>query len=157
MADEKRRRMYRPAPVSSLIESVFAGTAAGKRLHEGRIWEVWEEAVGKGIAKHATPVAFREGVLTLRVDSAPWMQQLTYLKKDLITKVNALLEEEMVQDIFLKAGQVKLPPAPPPFKPKRRQLTEAERAWVVEQAQEVTDPELRAVFENLIRKDLESR
>jgi len=150
--------MYRPAAVSSLVEGVFAGTAAGKRLREGRIWEVWEEAVGKGIARHATPVSFRDGVLTLRVDSAPWMQQLTYLKKDIISKVNDRLEEEMVCDLFLKAGRApKLPAAPPPYQPKRRPLSEEERAWVAEQAREIEDPELRAVFERLIARDLENR
>lgn len=146
--------MRRPAAVSDLLNAVLRGTPAEKRLHEGRIWMVWEQAVGTRIASHASPAAFRDGTLTLTVDSAPWMQQLTYLKKELIAKVNEQLREEMVTDIYMKGGRVVVPPpaAAPPVD-RRRQLSAEELAWITEQAQSVADPELRAVFESLIKKD----
>ena len=150
--------MHRPTNVSDILSAVLRGTPAEKRLSEGRIWVVWEQAVGSRIASHAVPAAFREGTLTLTVDSAPWMQQLTYLKQELVTKVNAELREEMVKEIHMKAGMVKAP-APPaaPWVQKRRQLSEDELNWITEQSQSVTDPELRAVFERLIKKDRENR
>ena len=150
--------MQRPAAISGLLSAVLRGTPVEKRLHEGRIWVVWEQAVGSRIASHAVPAAFRDGTLTLTVDSAPWMQQLTYLKQELIAKVNGELGEEMVKDIFMKAGRVKVP-APPatPWVKERRQLSEDELSWITEQSQSVTDPELRAVFERLIKKDRENQ
>jgi len=149
--------MRHPAAVSGLLSAFLRGTPAEKRLDEGRIWLVWEQAVGSRIASHATPSAFRDGTLTLTVDSAPWMQQLNYLKQELIAKANQELGEEMVKDIYLKAGRVKAP-APPaaPWAPKRRQLSPEEIAWIAEQAESVSDPDLRGVFERLIRKDRES-
>ena len=150
--------MRRPAAVSDLLGAVLRGTPAEKRLDEGRIWLVWEQAVGNRIASHAVPAAFRDGTLTLTVDSAPWMQQLNYLKQELITKVNGELREEMVKEIYMKAGRVKAP-APPaaPWVQKRRQLSAEELAWITEQSDSVTDPELRAVFERLIMKDRENK
>jgi predicted nucleic acid-binding Zn ribbon protein len=150
--------MRRPAPVADLLSALLRGTPAEVRLKEGRIWLIWETAVGSRIASHATPAAFREGVLTLRVDSAPWMQQLTYLKRDLIAKVNQELGEELVKDLFMKGGKV-TPTAPveKAAPPKRRELSKAELSWVSEQSESVTDPELRAVFDSLIRKDRENR
>ena len=147
-----------PAAVSGLLSAYLRGTPVEKRLHEGRIWLVWEQAVGSRIASHAQPSAFRDGTLTLTVDSAPWMQQLTSLKQELITKVNGELHEEMVKDIYMKAGPVKVaaPPAAS-FVRKRRQLSADELTWINEQAVSVTDPELRAVFESLIKKDRENR
>jgi predicted nucleic acid-binding Zn ribbon protein len=148
--------MHRPAPISGLLSAYLRGTPVEKRLEEGRIWMVWEQAVGNRIASHAVPCAFREGVLTLTVDSAPWMQQLTYLKQELIRKVNSELRQEMVKEIQMKAGRVKVPVAPAkPWVQQRRQLSADEIAWVTEQAESVTDPELREVFERLIRKDRE--
>jgi predicted nucleic acid-binding Zn ribbon protein len=150
--------MRRPAAVADLLSAILRGTPAEKRLHEGRIWVVWESAVGSRIASHAAPAAFRDGTLTLAVDSAPWMQQLTYLKKELIAKVNGELGEEMVKDIYMKAGKVATAtPAEKPKAAKRRELTDVERSWIAEQAASVTDPDLRAVFESIIRKDLEGR
>jgi len=150
--------MLRPAPVSDLLGAFLRGTPAEKRLKEGRIWVVWEQAVGSRIASHAVPAAFREGTLTLTVDSAPWMQQLNFLKRELMAKVNGELGEEVVKEIYMKAGRIK-PPAPPAaaVKKTRRQLSAEELAWITEQSRSVTDPELRAVFESLIRKDKENR
>ncbi|MBU5636011.1 DUF721 domain-containing protein [Geomonas sp. Red69] len=147
--------MKRPAPVTDLLTALLRGTPAELRLKEGRIWEVWDEAVGSKIALHAQPASFREGTLTLHVDSSPWLQQLTYLKKDLIAKVNEALDEELVKEIQLKGGKVRSAAAKPQQAPKRRKLSEDEQAWIKEQAETVTDPELRAVFESLIRKDKE--
>ena len=150
--------MHRPAAISGLLSAYLRGTPVEKRLEEGRIWVIWEQAVGNRIASHAVPCAFREGTLTLTVDSAPWMQQLTYLKQELIGKVNEALGEEMVKEISMKAGRVKAPAAPAaPWVQKRRQLSADELAWVNEQAESVTDPELREVFERLIRKDRENQ
>lgn len=150
--------MRRPAAISDLLSAVLRGTPAEKRLSEGRIWLVWEQAVGSRIASHASPAAFRDGTLTLTVDSAPWMQQLNFLKKELIAKVNGELREELVKEIYLKAGRVSVPKPPAaPWVEKRRQLSAEELAWISEQSVSVADPELRAVFESLIKKDRENR
>lgn len=150
--------MRRPAAVSDLLDSLLRGTPAEKRLKEGGIWLVWDRAVGKRIAAHAQPAAFRDGTLTLHVDSAPWLQQLNFLKKELISKVNDALGEEMVKDIYLKGGKVKPPTSAEPSKPvQRRELSPEERSWVEEQSRTIDDPDLRAVFESLIRRDRENR
>ena len=154
----KRPRMRRPAAVSDLLGGILRGTPVEKRLKEGRIWLVWEDAVGKRIASHAQPAAFRDGTLTLNVDSAPWMQQLTYLKKDLIAKVNGELGEELVKDLYMKSGKVAVAvSAEKPRTAQRRELSDEERSWIAEQSQSVTDPELRAVFDSLIKKDREAK
>ena len=155
-SSDKRPKMKRPAVVSDLLSALLRGTPAEQRLKEGRIWMVWEDAVGSGIAAHAQPAAFRNGVLTLHVDSGPWLQQLNFLKKDLIRKVNDELEEEMVKELQLKAGKVKSPSPPPPSEPvQRRKLSEDERHWIADQTETLRDPDLRAALENLIRKDRE--
>ena len=150
--------MKRPAPISGLLSAFLRGTPAEKRLNEARIWVVWEQAVGSRIASHAVPAAFRDGVLTLAVDSAPWMQQLTYLKEELIAKVNAELHDEMVKEIYMKAGRVNKPAAPAaPVVEKHRQLSAEELNWISEQSALIADPDLRAVFDSLIKKDRENR
>jgi predicted nucleic acid-binding Zn ribbon protein len=150
--------MRRPAAIGDILSGVFAGTPAEMRLREGRIWLVWDQAVGAKIASHAQPATFRDGTLTLNVDSAPWMQQLNFLKREMIAKVNAELGQEMVRDLYFKAGRVvRQAPEPKPEKEKRRPLSDQELSWVSEQAASVEDPDLRAVFENLIKRDLQNR
>jgi predicted nucleic acid-binding Zn ribbon protein len=71
-----------------------------------QVWKLWDDAVGDTIAKNAKPEAFKGRLLLVRVNSSPWMHHLQFLKKDIIKKVNAALEKDLVQDIKFKIGPV---------------------------------------------------
>ena len=157
MADT-RKKMPRPMALADLLATAFHGKPAEKRLKEGKIWLVWDAVVGRQIAAKARPVSFRDGILTVAVASPPWMQQLNFLKKDIADKVNARLGEELIRDIYLKAGQPQpLPPYPKPPKKAKRQLTEEETRRIGEQTAAVSDPELREAFARVLARDLEEQ
>ena len=139
--------MKSPSELSSLLPALFSGKPLGTRLRESAIWRVWDQAVGQPIASKARPAAFREGTLTVIVSSAPWMQQLGFLKRQMIEAVNKALGEELVTEIYLKAGRVS--PPPPSLRPPRRparHLTPEERARIEQEASAIPDEELRAAF-----------
>ena len=150
---EKRSRLPYPAAMSELMTAVFHGTPTGNRLREGKIWLVWDKAVGKQIANRARPVYFRDGTLTVAVSSAPWMQQLTFLKKGIMEKLNSMLGEEIVRDIYLKAGTTdrKVKKTAPEKLPKR-ELTPVEKQKIAKQTDFVNDPELRQALQELLEK-----
>lgn len=156
MAD-KRMKMPRPVAVAALLGAAFSGTPTEKRLKEGNIWLEWDSAVGKQIAGRARPVSFRDGTLTVAVESAPWMQQLTFLKKGIMEKLNARLGEEMVRDIYLKAGRPeKKPSQKTPVKRNARPLLAGELQKIAEQTDSVTDPELREALAELLARHMET-
>ncbi|HEY5973622.1 MAG TPA: DUF721 domain-containing protein, partial [Geobacteraceae bacterium] len=154
---EKRPRMRRPAPVADLLEGILAGKPLAKRLHEGKLWPLWNRVVGPQIAGRAQPATFRDGVLTIIVGSAPWRQQLTFLKGEIIAKLNEAMGEPLVTDLFLKAGS--LPPAasPAPTRPPRRPLTATEQEQIASQTADIPDPELRAALAELLSRHLAER
>jgi hypothetical protein len=139
--------MKRPAAVSELLSTLFAGTPAANRLKEGAIWEVWSSAVGAQIASRARPCAIRNGVLTVVVSSAPWMQQLNFMKVQIREKLNDAVGEELVKDIYLKSGSLREEvenSAPRTFKKmEQRALSSEEKDAVAKATEEVADPELR--------------
>lgn len=152
-----RPRLLRPLPLADLLETVFKGHPLEKRIHEGRIWQVWDEAVGQKIASRAQPAKLANGILTVAVSSPSWMQQLGFLKKDIVAKVNDLAGEQLVTDLFLKAGSLRSPPSPssPKRKPPRR-LTSEEEAWISEETGDL-DADLASAFTSLMRRDLADR
>jgi predicted nucleic acid-binding Zn ribbon protein len=152
-----RKKMPRPTAVADLLAAAFHGTPVEKRLKEGRIWIVWDSAVGPQIAGRARPVAFRDGILTVAVTSAPWMQQLAFLKKGIMEKLNALLGEELVREIFLKAGgRGQREPLPSPASGNRpqRQLTEVHTRLIEKRTASISDPELHEAFVRLLTRHL---
>lgn len=150
--------MPRPLPVGDLLAAVFCGTPTEKRLGEGKIWLVWDAAVGEQIAAKAQPASFRDGTLTVVVASAPWMQQLSFLKTQLMEKINERLGGEVVREIYLKAGKPHpLSRQAGPRKNQERRLTEEETRRIVEQAASVNDPELREAITRILKRDMQTR
>ena len=154
---EARPRMSRPRAIADLLAEAVRGKPAERRMKEGRIWLLWDETVGERIASLARPVGFRDGTLTVAVANAPWMQQLNFLKGEIIEKLNSLLGGQVVRDIYLKAGSVEPPAAAPPeHSPPPRELTSTEREFVATETQTVEDPELREIISRLMAKHLAS-
>jgi hypothetical protein len=147
--------MPRPMAIADLLAAALHGKPAGKRLEEGKIWLVWAAAVGKQIAAKAHPVSFRDGILTVAVSSPPWMQQLTFLKKGILEKLNERIGRDLVRDIYLKAGlpEAIAPPSKNPPK-KSRALNPNEKRRISDETAPISDPELRQEFAGLIAKHL---
>lgn len=143
--------MRRPAAIAELLPRVTQGKEVGRRLEEAKIWRLWDDAVGEVVAANARPLAFRDGTLTVAVTSAPWMQQLTFLKPQLVSSLNARLGSDLVRDIYLKAGrpprtETSLPPARRPT----RTLSTAEHEEIARQSMAAGDPELASLVANLM-------
>jgi len=152
---EKRPRMKRPQQISALLESVFAGKPAQKRIREAKAWQFWEEAVGSHIASKATPVAFRDGTLTVRVSGSAWMQQLSLMKRDIIGQLNAAIGFPLVNDLFFRQGTVhKKEDEPAVVAVQKRSLSAVEKKLLIEQTAAVADPELREAFISLFSSQL---
>jgi predicted nucleic acid-binding Zn ribbon protein len=147
--------MKRPVQISALLETVFAGKPAQKRIREAKAWQFWEEAVGSHIASKATPVAFRDGTLTVRVSSSAWMQQLSLMKRDIIGQLNDAIGYPLVNDLFFRQGTVQAKEAESvAVGVRKRSLTDAEQKLLIEQTTAVSDPELRDAFISLFSSQL---
>jgi len=138
--------MKKPSELSALLPTLFADKPLGKRLRESVIWRVWDRSVGQQIASKARPVAFREGTLTVVVSSSPWMQQLGFLKQQMMDALNSALGETMITTIYLKAG-ITAPTLPPRASHRpTRCLTPQEETRIAQEATAIPDEELRAAF-----------
>lgn len=155
LMSEKRPKMKRPLPISSLLESVFAGKPAQKRLREAKAWQFWEEAVGSHIASKAAPVAFRDGTLTVRVSGSAWMQQLSMMKRDIISHLNDAIGFPLVHDLFFRQGTIQKKEAEPAAAGiQKRPLADVEIQQLRERTKVVSDPDLREAFITLFSSQL---
>lgn len=151
---EKREKLFAPLPVDNIMTRMFTNTPIAQRLRESRIWVIWDEAVGKNVAAKARPEGFKNGVLTVAVCAAPWLQQLNFMKREIIDALNRSLGAPLVTDIFLKAGgPVKPATNPKPEQVRPRSLSPEELLQTENIAAEAGDPELQKALLDLIRKD----
>lgn len=150
-----RPKMLSPMAIADLLGSAFSDKAVGQRLQEGKIWLVWDAVVGPQIAAKAHPVAFRSSTLVVEVTNAPWLQQLNFLKKDIIEKLNSRLGSRLINDIQLRAGtRNQLTAATPRPEKKPRPLSAADNSRIDREAGQIEDAELRDIFSGLLKKHL---
>lgn len=101
---EKTKKI--PERVDSILERVFSGLNLGIRVKQYQIWEVWDGVVGKHIAKQAQPKQIRNMILWVHVSSSTWMQQLEFMKRDIINKLNERIGETVIHDIRFRIGDI---------------------------------------------------
>jgi hypothetical protein len=67
-----------------------------------RIEDVWEEVMGKTIAKYTDKIQIINGTLFISSVVAPLKNELLYQKDTIIERVNEALGEKLVKEVVIK-------------------------------------------------------
>src|SRR5678815_3652728 len=94
-----RGRPQRPLPIGDLIAR-FLSKRHGHpdRAKEAAAMRVFSAfaRIGPPITEHAEPATLKGGILTLTVADSAWLTELTFLKAEIIARVNAPLDRPIV-------------------------------------------------------------
>ncbi len=113
----------------------------------GTIQSKWQAIFDNNLTLHMYPYDLRDNRLLVYVDSPVWLRELTYLKKEVLSK----LSDFLLKDITFKIGKV--------VRNKRSNSSTLNKApldseipiqqtplWVSEEIQKVKDEELRKIL-----------
>jgi predicted nucleic acid-binding Zn ribbon protein len=93
-----------------ILEDFLQQWGLQKEIMLYRLTEHWAEVVGHQIASHTAPESIRFHTLILSVDSAPWMNQLLFFRKEIIEKTNRFLKTPLIREVYFR--RTTLPPPP---------------------------------------------
>ena len=88
-----------PEAVGGVLGRVLDDLGLSREMTGWRAVEAWPELVGARVALHSRAVAFRDGTLHVEVEGSAWMQELGYLKRDLVRRIQRHLGSEDVRDV----------------------------------------------------------
>jgi predicted nucleic acid-binding Zn ribbon protein len=86
----RRRRV--PRPLAAAVGEALGRAEPATLL--ASVQSAWPAAVGEAIAREATPVAERSGVVTVACNSATWAQELDLLSGQILAKIRQNLPGE---------------------------------------------------------------
>ncbi len=143
-------------PIEKLIQSVAGELLNHPKSRAQILWKHWVNLFGPQIAAHAEPVRLSNGVLTVRVDASAWITELTFLKPDLLGKLQNTLPPGSIRDIRFQQGTLsqsvmdtsagygnqRFPVLPPPSSQEQERAQQA--------CHEVMDPELQATLRHFL-------
>ena len=123
-----------------------------QRLDAYGVWPIWNDVVGKTIARNAQPEKIRNGTLFVKVTSPVWMQQLQFMKEMIVDKINQRLNCAAVKNLFFMVGHIDTGDLDLPTEPQQGQAAEgAEIEMSVEFLESISDPEIRSAFKKLLK------
>ncbi len=100
-----RRRT--PVPLAGAVGALAERLRPATPL--GAVQGVWADAVGPALARHAEPVAEREGTVTVLCASGAWAQEVELMGPALVAAVNRALGEERVRAVRCTAARGRRP------------------------------------------------
>lgn len=133
----------------------------GMAIHmlEFRLQQHWPEIVGEHVARHTWPDSVRHRKLYLVAENSVWLQQLLFLKPELLAKINRAADGEALSDIVLRVGTVRPPdtgkglvPQPAPSEQKEEAVSGKTRAEIEATVHAVADPDLQTRLKALFSK-----
>ena len=133
-------------------------------LHKGKLFidtlppnlaNLWEKAVGPQIARQTEPFRLKDGTLQVRVTTPAWMQQLQFLKEEILEKVNAAAPASEIQALRFFIGPVTLPPSPGAdgtgqADADENRLGKRDRRLIEERLAEIEDDDLREILRRVM-------
>jgi hypothetical protein len=92
---------------AEVLSALLSHLPAAERLHEYRVWEVWEKAVGEAVARKARPSKIQNGKLFVTVSNSVYLQELQFQKVRIKDAVNQQLGSPIVKDLLFFIGRLR--------------------------------------------------
>jgi hypothetical protein len=161
---EKKTRRQDPLTgfthIKEVMDDIFKTSALPINFDDIGIWKLWDDVVGKTIARHARPSSIKKGVLLVKVTDSVWVQELEFKAETIKERLNTKLERDAIRKIKFRVGT---PQDSKQIDKKRPQqghdqgLTAEKRREMEEILARIKNKEIRASFRQIMtvaaRKD----
>lgn len=85
--------------IRDVLLGLFKQMGMKERFEENLSIAFWDVTVGKEIARHTEPYKVADGILFVRVDNDVWRTELTYMKNEILHKLNRKIGKKAITEI----------------------------------------------------------
>jgi len=76
----------------------------GRHIKSAALLNLWKTVLGQKVASVSDPLRISDGILFVQAKNSSWANELNYLKRDIISKLNAQAKSKLIKDIRFKVG-----------------------------------------------------
>jgi predicted nucleic acid-binding Zn ribbon protein len=88
--------------LKDVIEQLLDTYRLRDKLNQVKLLHSWQKIMGDGIAKRTENIAFKDGKLTIFLNSAPLKEELLYRKEKILTLFNEELGGDFIKDVIVR-------------------------------------------------------
>jgi predicted nucleic acid-binding Zn ribbon protein len=89
-----------PESLGGVLQNLLKNLGLERRINEQKLISNWEKIVGIKIAEKTKAFKIEGKKLFVKVQSPSWRNELFYLKKEIIEKLNSSVKQEVIKDII---------------------------------------------------------
>jgi len=104
--EQRRHYARRPKKISDIVAQLITARGYGRIQADANFSAAWQSAVGPALAKYTHPGRLRRGVLEVTVGNSMTIQELTFQKQQLLTKLQTELPDAKIRDLRFRMGSV---------------------------------------------------
>ncbi len=102
----KRAQPAKLQKIGDILQKALKRHHIPLRLEDQRLQKIWLEVVGPKIAAYTRPDAIKRDILFVKVANSVWMQQLHFLKQDILEKINREYKNNPIKNIFFSIDEM---------------------------------------------------
>ena len=100
----RRKQQAQLQPIGDVLFPLLKKRGLTSKIEENALLKLWPRAVGPQIASKTKPDSLRNGTLFVKTVSSVWVQQLHFVKDDILDKLNQLYEKSAIKEIRFVVG-----------------------------------------------------
>lgn len=154
----KRSRPSKPQQLGDILQTVLQKHKIFLSSEEKRLSDTWNRAVGPRIAAQTRPTRIKKNTLFVNVSTSIWMQQLHFLKEEIVEKYNLQSGKESITNIYFSIGEISSPWAKKThqsfFSPEFHLLKERDKELIEKSTASIADEELRNILKRVLMKSI---
>jgi len=155
----KKKSQSRLQSIGEILFSSFKGKGVAAKIEEISLIKLWPKAVGQKIALQTQPDSLKNGTLFVKTTSSVWVQQLHFMKEEILQKLNELAGKVAVKDIRFSVGY-KLAQTRTDaniLAAKKSLLKERDKKMITECTAALADRELAVIFQRVMQAEINRR
>jgi len=146
--------------ISDILYAALKRRGLASQIEENALLKLWPQAVGNQIAAKTQPDCLRNGTLFVRTTSSIWVQQMHFIKEEILRKLNELAgKKNEVKDIRFTVGY--RPAASqeitPDNFPRKQFLKERDKKMIASCTEDLIDHELREILKRIMTLEISRR
>ncbi len=155
----RRKRQTKLQPIGEVLFSVLKKRGMASKIEENILFKLWPKAVGPQIASKTKPDSFKNGILFVKTVSSVWVQQLHFVKQDILDKFNQLSGKQTIKEIrFLVGHRMVAETAEHAVSPSKKSLLKKrDKDMIATCTDSLTDQELAEVLKRVMHLEISRR
>ena len=85
--------------LKSALNTALKRENLDKAMRQNKALFIWEDVVGKPVAKNCTPEEVKQGVLIVRAKTPVWRNEIAIKKKEIVEKLNSKVGKKIIMDM----------------------------------------------------------